>query len=289
MITGTLHFINWSRHESQERLRELRQQYPLTHGFSSQGETFTPPVLKSKGFTDGCEIIIEPEFLFEDQMSVERKDSKASVRLMDMAYYYTTKEIFGYWVVSPQLAKAREIRHVCSYCGFQTDTPEAVNGWCPKCIGSPHLKITELPALKLQSIEAKRQRRIQLRQDPNSKEPPVVLPDHILEEFAIAQQKRRMRLIERDAEEMLADIEKAKRKFEVHRWCLLNGMDTDNVIYFHHTNTVEIGWRNKLSEAEAEDMKIRLKEMVNNPQYPFSMTGIKDTKFSINRLLVPEL
>lgn len=146
----------------------------------------------------------------------------------------------GHWLDTESLETLNELRRAryqCGYCGHQTDTPAATDGWCHKCLGSPYLEGKDLHLLQLLPVltEAERSESV---------------PPELMEQY----QAVRAKYEAKQGDRLAAERAKYARRREQQRaafdretaafMALYNsGVDPSKAgaVYYGHTDTLMIG------------------------------------------------
>jgi len=204
-------------------------------------------------------IHIETEHLFSNQFN-----TKEGFRLWNWREnIFLNKDIKeGYYIDMPkEYFNLLENTFSCGYCGKQYSKEEKLKkdlSFCNSCLGSEYLKEEDLFLLRLKRINDETQR-LPLNDCDNE-----VLIDTNIKEFERLNKIRKVKKIKRLKAELIRDkqktILKANEEYNGFMWCLNNGIETDNLIYYNHTKTFTFGWRDKLTFKEEQKLKEQLKE-----------------------------
>lgn len=166
-----------------------------------------------------------------------------------------------------QTAEMKEIRrniHKCGYCGKQEP---AAKGYvfCPHCIGSEYLTSAQLHLTRMVSIEQDgvNAARAELTEAERA---------HLLPLYKDAQingntERDKKRIADKRAA-LVNSRDKAIRvantEHDGFMWFLDRGINTDNLIYYSHTNTFCWGWRNPIDDC----LKDEILEIIS--EFPFN-------------------
>lgn len=188
---------------------------------------------------------------FEDQWNLEAPNYRVHEWAQD--YMHSGMNIHirqGYYLTG--LEELRGILRTVSRCGYCGNKGFAAEGGtCQACVGSAYLKEEDLPLLVMQPILGKKRSK-----DEVSAEVPAIKAAWLQRQIrAIAGQTGRQK------EEALASAEKARARAvlfeqaaEGWQWLVDQGINTENIIYYDHTNTFSVGWRGEgLSEELAAE------------------------------------
>ena len=206
----------------------------------------------------GKVIELETKIMFSDQWNTAPTDTSCiGLRLMDWqeTVYPNKSYRQGYYLEqTEEMSVVRRNRYRCGYCGKQCTTFDVP--FCLDCLASPHLSEKDLPLLRLKWIGNDYK-----RQDLTDAERDWLLPLYVK---AQTEAKKN-----RDAEHdknIRAALKKKHQKATAAAdaeyygmiWLLDNGIRTENVIYYDHTQTFCFGWRNKLSQSVVDELHNKL-------------------------------
>lgn len=199
---------------------------------------------------DGVEVTLETKHLFNNQWNTDKG------RLMDWAQDYPIdfpKSIKkGYWLEQvPEMAEVRRNRMACGYCGKQEPAQKGYV-FCPHCIDSEYLKPSDLNLTRMQSVA-----------DTKDRAPLTEAErDHLLPLYRDAQlhgntARGKVRVANKRAsieEEYRKAVHAATTERDGFVWLMDHGVNTENVIYYKHTDTFSFGWRKPLDDALLSDL-----------------------------------
>ena len=160
--------------------------------------------------------------------------------------YVDNKNIhLGYVMdLTPEMLEAKRNRYRCHFCAFQIDNPKVE--FCPSCLGSQFLEEKDLSLTRLTPVT-------------ESYSKAKVPADRYVEYRAEQIRCRRIRLRERKANNRKSaerKLELAQIEFDGFTWCLDNGIDTNDLIFYSHTERFCYGWHDGLDDvrySEAEE------------------------------------
>jgi len=191
---------------------------------------------------------IEKKILFSNQYNTEEgyrifdwKESIVPNRRFKIGYYLTGD--------IDALNEAKRSQFVCGYCGHRTD--DAEKEFCDQCLGSPHLKESELHLLRMRSIADDD---IGNNRDPLSKsEESSLLPQYVeaqTKSNAEKNKKKRLEIVEKCDK----SIQSATDERDGLLWLIDNGKNIENVIFYKHSGVFSFGWREPLSASVCSDV-----------------------------------
>lgn len=181
----------------------------------------------------------------------------------------------GYWL--EQTDEMKEIRAnilKCGYCGKQEP---ATKGYvfCPHCLDSEYLKVEDLKAgaTRMQPVSYGSGKWMVL----TGAELIELMPKYKDAQLHGSTERGKARLAKKRA-----DVE-AKYKSDLHKtetehnglvWLMDNGVSTDNVIYYSHTDRWAFGCRTPITDAE---MRSELIGILN--EFPYAYDIIEKSKY----------
>ncbi len=206
---------------------------------------------------DGQTVTLEAAHLFDNQWNTAE-----GVRLFDWAEMprfndrrtslpmggVPLNRRTGYYLeLGDDALQARRDRLACGYCGKQTLAPPA-DGFCDKCLGSPHLKAEDLRLLRLRPVWVS----FGTSRPPlTDAERDALLPRMAEAQTKVASAAQKAAAVKKRAE-VLAKFEKttadAKTERDSFIFLLDHGVPLDNVIFYPHTQRFSFGWRGPLSD-----------------------------------------
>jgi hypothetical protein len=211
---------------------------------------------------DGKTIELETAFLFNNQWNTAPfPGSEKGWRVFDWA----EDAIFtdngsenlrtrrGYWL--EQTAEMREIRRNTNVCGYCGKYQPAANGavFCDKCLDSPYLKASELHLLRM--VAADESGKPQYHRAPLTEaESAYLLPLYREAQLHGSTERGKARIAKERADleaEYLKTTAAAKTKRDGFLWLMDHGINTENCIYYNHTDRFSFGWRQPVDK-EAE-------------------------------------
>jgi len=197
--------------------------------------------LSSRSFEDGHELELEVEHIFSNQWN-----TACGHRVYDWCEWgYPNPDIkAGYWLYqSDAMKEARRNTVKCGYCGSHKQAAQGY-GFCLDCLGSEHLKRSDLHLLRLKSAGVDRPTRAALTDAEAER---MGLEYDVAQEVAFQARTAKLRLslvAKRDAVTRDAAVE-----CEGKLWLLDNGLDVRNVIYYPHTGRWMFGWHGGVDPA----------------------------------------
>jgi hypothetical protein len=230
----TLHYINFAY--SQKAKDNLRE-------FMAKIKTYKT-------------ITIETKYLYNNQFNT--KEGFRGWYWREMIYENPNiKE--GYYIVNPQeLKDLLNNTFSCGFCGKQyTKEQHKTLSFCNSCLDSEYLKQEELFLLRLKAISDKSERL------PLNDCDKAVLTETYKGSQIFGNNKRGKDRLKALRDRLLKDKQKAikdiNKKYNGFIWCLDNGIKTDNLIYYNHTDIFSFGWRDRLTFEQEQELKGLLK------------------------------
>lgn len=243
LLEGTLKkigFAPWVTDES-------RTQGPITESFD-----FYRKIRES--CTDGSvEVELETKHLFSNQWNSAPfgKFEKSGARLFNWArVQWPNRNIAeGYWLEQTQaMANILAETSKCGYCGHQAPTGSKV--FCDSCLGGEHLEMGQIKLLRMMPISFDGSRPELTQEERNLLEPQYL--EHQTKAKSarsIARMAKERAQVEKD---YLEASEKARMEYEGKMWFMDRELNTGNLIYYNHTKTFCLGWREPLDPKLAE-------------------------------------
>ena len=181
-----------------------------------------------------------------------------NVRIFDFVDYSRAPDTadirYGHYIADlTALNAAREIQCACGYCGYRADNATGV--WCPKCRGSEYLTPKDYPLLQMLPVRTTLTRETQ---------PPADVLTQIRHEQGINTAKRTEKRIKAKFEKLKQDMKDAQTEADFLRLCISRGVvgfALDNLIYYPHSDTFTFGWRDRLTEDQAQEIRAALADV----------------------------
>lgn len=225
---------------------------------------------------NGRQVTLETAFVFDNQWNTApiAGISDKGLRVFDWAQDYKPdgwgKSIKQghYLELTPEMVEVRSNRLTCGYCGKQYDRRDNPPVFCDNCLGSQHLKSTELHLTRVAPVGLKTNR------EPLTAEETAVLVPRYEAEQAGKGSERSQKAREQYGQRIKRDYEEKRQKYEIQylgkQWlfdvgCPLRLME--NCIYYDHTGVFTFGWRDKLTEGSDLDWL-----MANMEKFPYAYT-----------------
>lgn len=211
-------------------------------------------------------ITLETNHLFRNQWNtgpiegLETSKGSTGFRVFDWALgvYHNRSIMAGHYLTqTPEMREIRRNTMACGYCGKQQP---AQNGavFCDKCMDSEYLKSSELPLLRMVSIEDSDKRRPELTQAERD----YLMPLYVTAQTTGSTERgiRRLAKARKDVESTYQSaIANATAERDGMRWLIDQGFNTSNVIYYSHTGRFGFGWRQPVGP----DVLSRLLEVIS--------------------------
>lgn len=209
---------------------------------------------------------VDTNFVFTDQLNTMPIGDEKGKRLHFWSEFkYPNKKIKeGYYIEDlTEYTNLLDQKVCCGYCGSQQFKYEVKEDFCTKCLGSEYLNKDTLHLTVLRPVKSKN----------NPKVNNDVLHNITLEhekQFAIRRKaliKKRISDIENGVK---TEIDKFTRHTEISAdlkiQLLKLGYIQDNIIFYHHDNTVKLNWTNSSSNEFTKDEIIHIKENLVLPE-----------------------
>lgn len=220
---------------------------------------------------DGHTLTLETESLFNNQWNTAPiGESKSGYRVFDWAQDYHSRDIGknplikqGHWL--EQTAEMREIRrntNGCGYCGKQEAAAKGLV-FCDKCLDSPYLKAAELHLLRMVAVDESDKKRAELTEAERA----YLLPLYKAAQLHGSTERGKARIAKERADleaEYLKTTAAAKTKRDGFLWLMNHGINTENCIYYSHTDRFSFGWRRPVDK----EMESAILEVIS--EFPFS-------------------
>jgi hypothetical protein len=201
---------------------------------------------------DGLEIELETAHLFNNQWNTApiAGVSKTGCRVFDWALDYMPHRNPNikqghYLEQTDEMREARRNTSSCGYCGRQEPAAKGY-AFCPHCLDSEYLKASELHLTRMQSVDD-RSDRAKLSDAERA---------HLLPLYKDAQlhgsSARGAARIAKKRADVIAKCDKETRHAKIEcdgfLWMMDRGINTDNLIFYSHTERFCFGWRQPVDE-----------------------------------------
>lgn len=208
---------------------------------------------------------IDTSTLFNNQYN-----TKEGFRIFDWYEAIVSNSNFkiGYYL-SGDIERLQKIKNetlVCNYCGKQYDSNETKQIFCNSCLGSPHLKKSDLILLTLTPVVYDHKERYMAVKDLDLHGDNQALWDQHIEIYEENQKKRLKKKAINVHEKMLNDVFFAQYESSVKVALLNNGIDIENLIFHPHKGAWVYGWREQVNDDEFNAFRDRC-EGLNVPVY----------------------
>lgn len=189
------------------------------------------------------EITLEPACIFSDQWNSDQG------RVFD--WYegiYPNKRIkSGHWLeITEEMRQVRRDTLKCGYCGKHYQVADKHCQFCSACLDSEYLKETELHLLRLAPAGEHNPNRSALTEEERA----TLLPLYVQRQTV----GNDSRAVQRKAKIRQSVIDKYARNQKTNEteykgfiWLLDHGVNTENCIYYSHTDKFSFGWRQPVS------------------------------------------
>lgn len=205
--------------------------------------------LEQRGFIE-----LDTTYLFNNQWNT----TEESFNLRVFNWYeeiYPNKQIKeGYYLeITEEMKNLLKNTFSCGYCGKQYFKPK--QEFCLNCLDSEFLKKEDLFLLRLRSVKD---------EDRRTKDLTPTEQKNLIKLYTQAQTKgnkeRAIKKIEDLKKRYKEDLKQAQTEYKGFMWLLERGINTDNCIYYNHSNLFTFGWRTLLSFEIEQELKKQLKE-----------------------------
>jgi len=208
--------------------------------------------LEKKGFIE-----LETKFIFNDQWNTNKENFNLRVLDWNEEIHPNKDRKEGYYLeITKEMQDIRRNTFKCGFCGKQYLNPKIK--FCKDCLDSEFLKVEELRLLRLKNVSDKTGIKPLTTEELN-KLMPIYKKAQI--EGTTERGKARIKgLRDNLYKEMIDTRKKATIKHNGFIWLLDKGINTNNCIYYEHTNIFSFGWRNPIDKAIIEDLRKELKD-----------------------------
>jgi DNA-directed RNA polymerase subunit RPC12/RpoP len=221
------------------------------------------------------EATVETDFLFENQFN-----TKEGQRLFDWrepTVYngnVRSRRRFGYYISEglELLNEVRRTQYACGYCGKRYDMSKGTTQeFCDACLSSEYLTKERLELLYLVPVIYNDKKAHEIRKK-SAKTVPFSWSE-IEKKQEIARRERLKREAARKLERLKAERALKDYEISVQIALLENGIEIDNLIYYSHTGSWCLGWRDPITQAQREDWQNRLFKIAD--KIPVDLNGIE--------------
>lgn len=218
---------------------------------------------------NGKELALDVKHVFDNQWNTEPlEEGKSGLRVFDWAQDYrpngsATIKRGHYLDITEEIRALRKDRHACGYCGFQCSAKDATP-FCPRCIGSEYLKVSDLPLTRMKPINAGSKRANLTEQELAER-----LPLYKAAQMFGNTERDKTRIAKRRADILKkrdSVIKNANTEFDGLTWLMDRGITADP-IYYSHTGRFCFGWRAPVDTALIDDLRESLKDF----PFPFDI------------------
>lgn len=243
-------FYKW---DSPEKMRE--PQYASTRKkerFLDMGRTKFADKIEGV-----CCMELDDTHLFSNQINTQTQ------RIFDWVEYLRDPgdpncKGHGHYILDDSLKAInalRDAKHVCSFCGFQTYSPDAHSEFCPRCAPNEYLTQDRLWMTRL--VPVSRQRAfVEHATDMNG----IPVPDWARERFEQKQYAALMQRKNKYANARMKDIQDIRRNIEIMSAVYDRGLDPRQLdaVYHKHKDELVFGSFNPVSEGSANMIRGRM-------------------------------
>lgn len=218
------------------------------------------------------EVTLESDFIFDNQWNTAPIEgvSDKGYRVFDWAENYQRDgqehiKAGHYLDITDEMREVRRNTHKCGYCGAHEP---AAKGYvfCPHCIGSEYLKMSDLPLTRMMPAGERRKEFPPLSEAEKA---------HLLPLYREAQlhghTERDKKRIAKARADVIAKASKktanAARERDGFLWFMDRGIKTDNLIYYNHTGRFCFGWRSAVDD----ELRAALLDVVSEFPFPYDI------------------
>lgn len=210
---------------------------------------------------NGQEIELQTDFITDDQWNTAPVQgiSESGFRVFDWCEPICENRCYKYGHYLEQTEEMATIRREMLKCGYCCEMYHISEGktFCTKCLGSVHLKISDLKLLRLRPAGEFNPARPKLTEEEAS----VLMPlyrDAQIHGVTTADIERIAKAREALQNELTASIKKAQTKHDGMIWLMDRGITTYNVIYYDHKDTFSFGWRDPIDDCIINELRAEL-------------------------------
>lgn len=211
---------------------------------------------------NGQELTLDIKHVFDNQWNTEPfGESKSGLRVFDWAQDYrpngsATIKRGHYLDITEEMRELRKDIHACGYCGFQCSAKDATP-FCPRCIGSEYLKVSDLPLTRMKRVSSKSNRAPLTEQELAER-----LPLYKSAQMFGNTERDKKRIAAKRADILKkrdSTIKNANMEFDGQTWLMDRGITADPIFY-NHTGRFGFGWRAPVDPALIDDLRESLKD-----------------------------
>ena len=258
IIKTTIHHYNFNTDEPEEKKAYNRLCKKLKKNglkcFASIGSRDSDYYRNEIKPLDNTLISLDLSHIFNNQWNTfPTVTSKTGLRVFDWAEaIWPNKRIkTGQWLEqTKQMKFIRDTTFVCNYCGKYSHT----GGMCLKCVNGPHLSKDQLHLLRLVPVSNKDSRGIPELTEP---EKAFIMPLFLKGQTVIREKADKKKRAEVH-KEYIAKLLTAETECKGFIWLLDAGINTENCIFYEHSNTFSFGWQSVLDMEVASILSDKL-------------------------------
>lgn len=150
-----------------------------------------------------------------------------------------------YLEITPEMVAVRKETFKCGYCGHNFHGLHNAGKFCPDCLGSEYLKEVQIHLLRVMPCD-RDYKRAPLTPDERAALLPIYTQKQTTDTSARAM-KRKEKIRADVIKEAETDTKNAVMKRDGFLWMLDRNINTENVIFYDHTQTFCAGWRTPLT------------------------------------------
>ncbi len=205
---------------------------------------------------NGLSIELETQHIFDNQWDTSpiTSISGKGLRVFDFAMDYLpngNKNIKkGHYLdITPAMLAIRKNTYACGYCGKQTRAKPSkilVEQFCSHCLDSQYLTQDQIKLLRLQPVSTNKD-----RPALSQPEQDILYPLYKQAQIYGVAERGQERIAKLRTDLLTGrdkTIDQANTKYSGFTWLLDAGINTDNCIYYNHTNRFCFGWRTPIDD-----------------------------------------
>ena len=215
------------------------------------------------------EITLETAFIFSDQWN-----SAEQGRVFD--WYegiYPNKRIKAghYLDITEEMRQVRRDTLKCGYCGKHCQAADNPGEFCSACLDSEYLKETDLHLLRLCPAGEWNPARPELTAEERATLLPLYVSRQTTGNHSRAVQKK-ARIRQSVIDKYVRNQKTNETEYRGFLWLLDHGVNTENCIYYSHTDKFSFGWRQPVSAA----IKSALLDVLTEFPYTYEIKAEKE-------------
>lgn len=191
---------------------------------------------------------LDASYLFDNQWNTKDPDNRRLFDWYEAIWPNKNIKQGHYLEITDSMRGARRNTNKCGYCGAHEPAQKGYV-FCPHCIESPYLNEGDLYLTRMTPVDRQKEKRAPLTEAERAH----LLPQYIQAQIHGKTERGKARAAKQRADlarELSRKLEAAQTKHDGFLWLLDNGVKTDNVIYYSHTDRFAFGWRRPIGDDE---------------------------------------